>query len=111
MNMEAKFYDDINKFYNLAYPFLLKYEVENGLLLGILNSLKKDFHRYGQENPILCTIIEVDEVKLISIRTPPYNQILSHTNELDAINTLVEALDNQEAELPGVLGFKKGADI
>ncbi len=109
--MEAKFFDNINKFYPLAYPFLLEYEVENGILLAILNYLKKDFHRYGSEKPTLCAIVREDEIKLISIRTPPYNQLLSYTKDLDTFNILVEALVKQGAEIPGTLGFKEGVNI
>ncbi|MFW9901183.1 MAG: GNAT family N-acetyltransferase [Candidatus Thorarchaeota archaeon] len=111
MNMEAKFFKDINTFYDLAYPFLLRCEVANGILLAILNYLKEDFHRYGSENPILCAIVREDEIKLISIRTPPYNQLLSYTKELDTIKILVEALVKQGAELSGILGFKEGVNI
>ena len=44
MIMEAKFYEDINEFYDLAYSFLLEREVENGLQFSILNSLKKNIN-------------------------------------------------------------------
>ena len=47
---------------------------------------------------------------MISLRTPPYNQILSYTDELETVDILVEALAKQEIELPGVLGFKKGVE-
>ena len=109
--MEAKFYDDINVFYDLAFPYLVNYEVENGILLAILNNLKKDFHRYGQEKPTLCAIEGNKEIKLVSIRTPPYNQLLSYTKELDSINILVEALVKRGGILPGALGFKEGVSI
>ena len=110
MIMEAKFYEDINEFYDLAYSFLLEREVENGLQFSILNSLKKNINRYGQEKPFLYAIYENDNVKLISLRTPPYNQILSYTSELKAIDSLVDALNKQRVELPGVLGFKEGVE-
>lgn len=108
--MRAKFYEDINDFNNIASSFLLKHEIENGLLLSLLNSLKKNIHRYGQENPVLCAVFEGNDVKLITLRTPPHNQILSFTDDLETINTLVEALFKQEIELPGVLGFNKGVE-
>ena len=110
MSMEAKFYDDINEFYDLAYSFLLKREVENGLPLAILNSLKENIHRYGQEIPVLVAITKGDDVKLVSLRTPPHYQIISYTSELNSLDILVEALNKQKAELPGVLGFKEGVE-
>ena len=108
--MEAHFYDDISKFYNIAYPFLLRKEVENGLHLSILNALKKNLERYGEESPILCTINERADVKLVSLRTPPYNQILSYTDKLETIDTLINALIQRKEVIPGVLGFKKGVE-
>ncbi|MFX1569647.1 MAG: GNAT family N-acetyltransferase [Promethearchaeota archaeon] len=110
MNMEAIFYDDINIFHDFVFPFLIKHEVENGILLAILNNLKKDFHRYGHEKPTLCVIEEESEIKLVSIRTPPYNQLLSYTKDLDSINILVETLFKRGEKLPGALGFKKGVN-
>lgn len=108
--MIVSFYDDLDEFYEIAFPFLLKREVENGLQLSILNSLKKNINRYGNENPVLCTINKRDNIKLISLRTPPYNQILSYTNELETIDTLVDALNKRNVELPGVIGYKKGVE-
>lgn len=109
MNLEARFYDDINEFYDIAFPFLLKREVENGLQLSILNSLKKNIERYGEEPPVLCTVNENDDIKLISLRTPPYNQVLSYTDDLETIDLLINALIKRKDNLPGVLGFKEGA--
>ena len=77
--MEAKFYDDINKFYKLTTPFLLKREVENGLLLSLLNSLKENIHRYGEEMPLLISLMEGNTIKLIALRTPPYDFLISYT--------------------------------
>lgn len=108
MIMEAKCFEDINEFYDLSYSFLLEQEVENGLQISILNSLKKNINRYGQEKPSLYAIYKNSEVRLISLRTPPYNQILSYTNELNSIDFLVETLHKQGVELPGTLGFKEG---
>ena len=107
--MEAHFYDNISKFYDIAFPFLLKREVENGLQLSILNSLKKNIARYGEEPPILCTVNEGDDIKLVSLRTPPYNQILSYTDKLQTIDILIDALIQRKDIIPGVLGFKEGA--
>ena len=108
--MEAKFYTDINEFYDLAYSFLLKKEVENGLLLSILNSLKKNIQRYGEEMPLLFALKEEGDVKLISLRTPPHDLIISYIDDLNNIEILVEELLKQQEKLPGVLSFKEAAD-
>ena len=108
--MKAKFYEDIYEFYDLAFPFLLKREVENGLLLSILNNLKKDIQRYGTEKPLLVALLEDNELKLVAIRTPPRNLILSHTDEMVSIELLIEELLKRKEKLPGVLSFKEAAD-
>jgi len=110
MNMETRFYDDINKFYTLATPFLLKREVENGLLLSLLNALKEDIHRYGEEMPLLFSLMEDNIIKLIALRTPPYDLLISYTSKVDSIDALVEELLKRNENLPGILSFSEAAD-
>jgi len=109
--MEARFYEDINEFCDIAFPFLLKREVINWSLIDILHYLKKNIHKYGEEIPLLVVLTEGEEVKLISQRTPPYPLIISYTNNMDCIERLVEELSKREEKLPGVLCFKKAAEI
>ncbi|MFW9880510.1 MAG: GNAT family N-acetyltransferase [Candidatus Thorarchaeota archaeon] len=107
--MEVNFYEDVNKFYSLVSTFLLKNEAENNLLFSILNAIKKNLKRYGEDKPVLITIKENNRIKLVSLRTPPYNQILSYTKDVHTIDLLVKELLNRNIEIPGVLGFKEGA--
>lgn len=107
--MKAQFYEDIYEFYDLAFPFLLKREVENGLLLSILNYLRGNIHRYGKEMPLLLALMEGDEIKLIVLRTPPHNLIISHTDDMISIKVLIKELLKRKEELPGVLSFKEAA--
>ncbi|MFX0022108.1 MAG: GNAT family N-acetyltransferase [Candidatus Hermodarchaeota archaeon] len=108
--MKVKFYDDINVFYDLASPFLLINEVENGLLLAILNSLKKNIQRYGKEKPILLTITKDNEIQLITIRTPPQDLLISYTDDLNTIEILIDELLKRKEILPGILSFNEAAD-
>ena len=108
--MKVRFYDDISEFYNLAIPFLLENEAENNLLLGILNVIREDPHRYGVSMPVLVSVFDGNQLKLISLRTPPFNQILSYTDDLRSIDSLVDALNKNTTDLPGVLGSKEGAE-
>ncbi len=110
--MYGKFYSDVNEFCELTYPFLIKNEAENNLLFGILESLKVDIHTYDPtDNPFLIIIYEDEEISSVSIRTPPHNQILSVTKNLDAISVLVDLLIDNEHQIPGVIGFKDGVKI
>ena len=108
--MKTTFYEDINEFYDIVLPFLLKKEVENGLLLSILNSLKQNIERYGEEHPVLCIVNGDNDIKLVSLRTPPYNQLLSYTDKLESIDILIDALIKRKDNIPGVLGFKEGVE-
>ncbi|MFX1594700.1 MAG: GNAT family N-acetyltransferase [Promethearchaeota archaeon] len=108
--MDVKFYNDIPEFYNLVLDFLLEKEAENNLLFSILSTLKINPKRYGEENPILITVNQDDEIKLVSLRTPPYNQIISYTRELNPIDLLVNKLLQRNIEIPGVIGFKEGVE-
>jgi predicted GNAT family acetyltransferase len=108
--MEVNFYEDIIEFYNLVLEFLLRNEAENNLLFSILNAIKDNPKRYGEEKPILITVSDNNEIKLVSLRTPPYNQILSNTDNIKSIEELTNALLQMNLELPGVLGFKVGAE-
>ncbi|MFW9971001.1 MAG: GNAT family N-acetyltransferase [Candidatus Odinarchaeota archaeon] len=108
--MNVEFHKDVNKFYDLVSPFLLKNEVENGLLLAILNSLIRNIHKYGKEDPILLTITETDEIKLVVLRTTPHDLHISYTYDLNTIETLVETFKERKENLSGVLSFKEAAD-
>ncbi|TFF94236.1 MAG: GNAT family N-acetyltransferase [Promethearchaeota archaeon] len=109
--MKFNLFDDIEEFYSLVYPFLIDNEAENILLFSILNSLKEDFHKYGKEKPLLGAIIQKNQVIMVSLRTPPYNLVISYSQNLDTIKFLVKQLTKRNIVLPGILGFKKGADL
>jgi predicted GNAT family acetyltransferase len=109
--MKIQLYNDINEFYDLVFPFLVKREAENNLLFSILNTIKVDPYRYGDEKPVLITVAENNKVSLVSLRTPPYNQIISYTTNLESIKKLAKELLLRNEEIPGFLGFKEGADI
>ncbi|MBY8980729.1 MAG: hypothetical protein KGD72_10085, partial [Candidatus Lokiarchaeota archaeon] len=104
--MEPRFYDDIEEFYKVAYPFLLEHEAENNLPLAILISLKKNIEIYGKEKPLLFSLTDAKIVKLIALRTPPHDLIISYTDDLDTIELLTEELTKRSEKLPGVLSFK-----
>jgi len=109
--MEAKFHESIDEFYDLVYPFLLKHEAENNLPLAILISLKKNFSRYGEEKPLLFSLISEKKLQLIAIRTPPHDLIISYTDNVKSVSFLVDALYERGEEFPGVLSFKEAADM
>ena len=108
--MDVKFYKDIKEFYGLVSPFLLRKEAENNLLFSILNRINQNPTRYGDDKPILIIVTDNSEIKLVSLRTPPYHLILSFTDDINAVYVLAKVLLQKNMELPGVLGFKEGAE-
>jgi RimJ/RimL family protein N-acetyltransferase len=108
--MEIKYHKNVDEFLALCTPFLLRHETENNLLFGILNNLKKDIHHYNKEHtPELISVTKGGKLLLVAIRTPPFNQLLSYTKNLETIDLLVSELKKRKMKLPGVLGFKEGA--
>jgi len=108
--MEAKFYDSVDEFHHIAYPFLIKHEAENNLPLAILNSLKRNKEIYGVEVPLLFSLIYDEKLELIALRTPPHDLIIAYLDKLEAISILVDELYKRKEKLPGVLSFKEAAD-
>ncbi|MHA2053105.1 MAG: GNAT family N-acetyltransferase [Candidatus Hodarchaeales archaeon] len=109
-NMKITYHSDISMFTNLVDSFLQQNEAENNLLFGILSRLKNNIHTYSDtEKTVFITVSKNNKVELVSIRTPPHNQLLSYTDKLNTINFLVEELSKIASDLPGVMGFKAGA--
>ena len=107
--MEVQFYTDVDSFRELCTPFLTEREAENNLIIGILGIISKNLYLYGSEDPILALVTEKETIKLVSIRTPPFNLLLSYTDDISAITLLVEKFKEKKLEFPGVAGFKEGA--
>ena len=98
--MEAKFYEKVDEFYEIAYPFLLKHEAENNLPLAILISLNQNKSRFGEEAPLMFSLIDNKKIELLALITPPHDLIIAYTVNLDAINMLVEELYKRKEKLP-----------
>jgi len=108
--MEFKIFGNIEQYYSLVYSYLIENEAKNILLFSILNSLKENAHQYGTEDPFLALIQENNNVSLVALRTPPFNLVVSYTENLTMIESLVREIGERDIKLPGVLGFKEGAD-
>lgn len=117
--MKVYQYDNVQEFWNHTQRYLLRYEAEHNLLLGILHHLLNDPARYA-EPPYLavCTAyqstpnvvesqaIEVSsEILAIAIQTPPHKLVLSKAMDLNALKLIVQDLQNDSKALPGVSGL------
>ena len=101
--MYSKRYADVEEFYTICYNFLEEHEAENNLIFGILETLRTNIYAYDPtQAPELVAIFDNKDIVLVSIRTPPYNQIISYTKEKDSIPVLVEFLAETGVEIPAI---------
>ncbi|MFX0057940.1 MAG: GNAT family N-acetyltransferase [Candidatus Heimdallarchaeota archaeon] len=105
--MKVEFHEDIKSFYTLVYPFLVQHEAENNIILAILNTLIESPNRYGTEKPDMVTVAKDENIKFVLIRTPPFNPILSYTDNLNIVDFLIEEFIKKGIEIPGLFGCKE----
>jgi predicted GNAT family acetyltransferase len=105
--MKVEFHDNPEEFYGLVNPFLVEHEAENNIILAILSTIIEFPERYGTEKPVLVTVMENEDIKLALIRTPPFNPILSYTDDINTIVFLIEEFIKKGIQIPGLLGCKE----
>ena len=100
---EVQRFDDAQAFLDEAGPFLAEHEAEHNLLFGIAATLIIDAERY-REQPYLAAIKRDDDVVAAAVMTPPFNVVVSMTDDPDAITALGRDLARQRFSVPGVTG-------
>ncbi|UBF26163.1 GNAT family N-acetyltransferase [Kovacikia minuta CCNUW1] len=100
--MQFQRFDSVKEFWQCAQNYLLQYEAEHNALLGVLHTLLHYPERYP-ELPYLVLVQTNDQILAIAIRTPPNNLLLSHVQDLNALNLISQ--DLQHEQLPGVEGL------
>lgn len=102
--MELHRFDHIEKFWHNTQDYLLQYEAEHNLLLGITHTLLHDPERYP--DPPYLAIVETDgKILAAAICTPPFKLVLSKAQDLGAVMLIAEDLQNYSEPLPGVSGL------
>lgn len=100
-------YDDVEAFLAATGGFLGAREAEHNLLLGISSQLRS-FPDMFEEQPRFAAVTDDDgRVVAASLRTPPWNQVLSEVDDLAAVDLLAEEL--RDESLPGVTGPSEAA--
>ncbi len=108
MTLQVHRYNSVDEFLAAAGDFLVAREAEHNLMLGICSTIRADPARYAEDSPTFATVTDAaGRVMAASLRTPPFNQVLSWTDEREAVDALVDAL--RDAPLPGMLGPKEPA--
>ncbi|MBN2157001.1 MAG: GNAT family N-acetyltransferase [Candidatus Lokiarchaeota archaeon] len=104
--MDIRFYSDPIVFVSTVKTYLHEHPIENNLIIGILNQIVKDPLTYGPTSPILTEIRNQGKIVLVATRTPPWNTILSYTENLKAVGFLATELMKKDPKTPGILGPK-----
>lgn len=100
MTYYVRRFTDPHAFYEHVGTFLMRREAEHNLIIGLTSAL-----RNGEflENPPYLAAVEHDgEIVMAALRTPPYNLILSMTNDTAAIQPLLEDVYSMYPTLPAV---------
>lgn len=100
---------DVGVFLDRAGRFLREQEAEHNLMLGICSNLRANPRAYGDDSPYFFVIedaVEGGKVVAASLRTPPFNLILSESEKPEAISLVAAELFRRGESLPGVIGPK-----
>lgn len=103
--MHVRRFDDVSEFYNCAVPLLMAREAEHNLMLGLGASLLQG--NVYQHPPYLALVEEEGKVCAVTMRTPPFNLILSEMADAKPVQAIVEDVYSVYGdELVGVAGPK-----
>jgi len=100
-SVQVERFSDAQAFLDAAGPFLAEHEAEHNLLFGIAATLIIDPERY-RDQPYLAAIRRDDEVVAAALMTPPFNVVLSSTDDPEAIAALGHDLGRNRVPVPGV---------
>ena len=95
-------------FLEAAGPFLAEREAEHNLIFGICANLAAD-PGFPDAPPYLATVSRDDRVVAAAVMTPPWNLVLSSTDDHDAPAALAADLDAVGIRVPGTVGPIEGA--
>ena len=93
---------DATTFLGVAGPFLERREAEHNLLFGIAANLIRDPDRPMTAPPLFAVVRRDAEVVAAALRTPPFNVVVSCTDDPDAVPALAGELARDGMALPGI---------
>ncbi len=89
-------------FLDVVGPFLAEHEAEHNLLFGIAANLIRDPHRLMTAPPYFAAVRRDGEVVAAALMTPPFNVVMSWTDDPDAVAALAADLDRDGLPVPGI---------
>jgi hypothetical protein len=102
-DLRVQRFDSGQALLDAAGDFLVEREAEHNLIFGICANLSAD-PGFPIAPPYLAAVSRGDRVVLASVMTPPWNLVLSWTDDPDALRALAEDLDSTGVRLPGTSG-------
>jgi predicted GNAT family acetyltransferase len=88
-----------------AGPFLSLREAENNLILGLITGLKAG-RSFGPDVPFFTVVYLDGRVVGAAMRTPPLNLILAAGTEERALRPILDRLESETEDIPGMSGPK-----
>lgn len=108
MEYAAREHGSVDDFLAAAGSFLEEREAENNLLFGICSMIRTAPQLFVDEPPTFASVVDdAGCVVAASLRTPPWNQVLSWVDDPEVVVALVDRLRGRN--LPGLLGPKRAA--
>jgi predicted GNAT family acetyltransferase len=93
---------DARAFLDAAGPFLERREAEHNLLFGIAANLIRDQERPMTAPPLFAVVRRDGDVVAAALMTPPFNVVLSWTDDPQAIPALSGELTRARIAVPGI---------
>jgi hypothetical protein len=102
MALSVRRHATVDDFLADAEEFLLRREAEHNLLFGICTAIRATPELFAEDVPRFHTVVDGSgTVVAATLRTPPFNQVISQVTDLAAVDALAGALAGDE--LPGLL--------
>lgn len=106
MTLEVHRPGTVEEFLASAGAFLAEREAEHNLPLGICTQIRTLPELFADDPPRFVVVKHGDRVVGATLRTPPFNQVLSEM-ETDVVDAIARTLEGES--LPGVLGPQAAA--
>ena len=101
-SIQVEWLPDAATFLEVAGPFLEQREAEHNLLFGIAANLIRDPDRKMSAPPMFAVMRRDGAVVAAALRTPPFNVVISCSDDADAIPALARDLARAGIALPGI---------
>lgn len=93
---------DASTFLATAGPFLERREAEHNLLFGIAANLVRDPARPMSGPPVFAVVRRDQDIVAAALMTPPFNLVVSCTDDGEAVPALAQELVAAGVSVPGV---------